>query len=162
MPKVYGNAETVEVIAQRILPSYHSELASARLKFIFVDKASMKNGRPVLGKARKVSGSLEFLLELDFLIEVALDQWNDLTEAQRVALVDHLMERCVGEEDEESGTMHWKVREPDVQEFTTILRRHGAWNANLADLVSVAQEIRVEDRVQEIVDSESQDVSTHN
>ena len=53
------------------------------------------------------------------------------------------MERCWGEEDEEDAgaPMSWSLREPDVQEFSSILRRHGAWNDDLAGFASVAKEI---------------------
>jgi hypothetical protein len=154
MPKLYGAAETVESVAKALLPTYHSELATARIQYIFVDQASKKGGRPVLGKVRKVTGSLEFLLEKDFLIEVALDCWNAASEPEKRALVDHLLERCTGEEDEETGAMTWTVREPDINEFTSILSRHGAWNAGLAGMVEVAQKLNLEARVQEVVDEQ--------
>jgi hypothetical protein len=153
----------VEDVAKAILPTYHSELATARIQYIFVDKAGAKNGRPVLGKVRRVSGALEFLLEKDFLVEVALDHWNTASERQRMALVDHLLERCSGEEDEESGEMKWIVREPDVNEFTSILNRHGAWNESLTGMVEVAQRLNLEARVQEVADTQmvqgQQDIS---
>jgi hypothetical protein len=151
MPKLYANAESVEQIANSILPTYHSELATARIQYIFVDKAGAKNGRPTLGKARKVSGALEFLLGRDFLIEVALDKWNEATERHRLALVDHLLECCTGVEDEEDGgTMKWAMREPDVKEFTSILHRHGAWTEELSGMVEVAQRLNLEARIQEV------------
>lgn len=142
--KVYSDAEVVKALAGGVIANYHPELATARLRFIFVDTASKKGGLPVLGKARKVAGALEYLLELDFLIEIAADQWNDMGQEQREALVDHLLERCTGEEDEKTGEMKWTLREPDVQEFSAILRRHGAWNDALTGFVSVAQEIEVD------------------
>lgn len=151
--KMYGNAEQVEQIANELLPLFHSELAEARMQYVFVDVASQKNGRPVLGKARKMSGALEFLLAKDFLIEVALDQWNTASERQRRALVDHLLESCTGEEDEETGEMKWKMRDPDVKEFTSIIHRHGAWTAELAGMVEVAQRLNIEERIQEVTDS---------
>jgi len=156
MPKLYGNAETVEEIALRLLPTYHSELATARIQYIYVDKASKKNGRLVWGKARRVTGSLEFLLGKDFLIEVALECWDPATDRQRLALVDHLLEGCYGEEDDESGEMKWSMRSPDVNEFTSILNRHGAWNDELVGLVEVAQRLNIEARVQEVSDSVQQ------
>lgn len=166
MPKEYTTAESIEAIAQAILPTFHAELATARIQYVFVDKASMKNGRPILGKARKVSGVFEYLLEKDFLIEIALDQWNPLTDTQRRALVDHLMEYCTGEEDDEeggSGEMVWKMREPDVKEFATILNRHGAWNDALTGFVQVAQRIQIDARIQEVADaSAAEGVQVHN
>lgn len=144
MPKSYSEAESVRTISAGLIANYHPELASARMRFIFVDKASLKGGVEVLGKAKKISGPLEYCLELDFLIEIAQDRWNDLTIEQQTALVDHLLERCTGEEDEKTGEMRWKNREPDVQEFASILRRHGAWNDSLSGFVSVAHEIKID------------------
>jgi len=151
MPKMYSEAETVETVAQHLIPMYHPELATARIRYISVDKASSKNGRPVPGKARKIGGALEYLLECDFLIEVANDQWNEMNEAQRQALVDHLLERCTGEEDDQSGDMKWTTREPDVAEFTAILRRHGAWNDELLGFASVAKTVDIDSLIEDVV-----------
>jgi len=151
MSKLYTAAESVEAIAQQAIPMFHPHLATARVAYIFVDKASTKNGRPVLGKVRKVTGILEFMLDKDFLVEIPLDQWNQLADTQRQALVDHLLERCYGEENEENGEMKWSTREPDVQEFSTILRRHGAWNNELAGFVSVAKTVNVDEMVADAV-----------
>jgi hypothetical protein len=156
MAKEYGHAETVEEIALRLIPTYHPELATARIVYIFVDKGSKKAGRAVLGKTRRVSGALEYLLEQDFLIEVALDSWNELSERQRNALIDHLLECCTGIEDEKSGEMKWAMREADVKEFTSILNRHGAWTDELSGMVEVAQRLNLEARAQEVVNTIAQ------
>ena len=156
MPKVYGEAENVEKIALNLIPMYHPELATARLRYVFVDKASIKNGKPVPGKVRKVSGVLEYLLSSDFMLEIGLDQWNEMNEGQRSALVDHLLERCTGEENEDDGSMKWSMREPDVQEFATILRRHGAWNDDLNAFASVAKQIDIEEIAAEVTEEVTQ------
>lgn len=153
MPKIYAEAENVEKEALSLIPMYHPELATARFKFVFVDKASMKNGKPVRGKVRRITGVLEFLLDSDFLMEIALDQWNELSDVQRKALIDHLLECCTGEEDEnDGGDMKWSVREPDVQEFSAILRRHGAWNDDLAAFASIAKTIDIDSLVEDAVE----------
>ena len=151
MGKIYSEAETFEAMAQHLIPMYHPELATARIRYLAVDKASSKNGRPIPGKVRRISGALEYLIECDFLIEVALDQWNEMNEAQRQALVDHLLERCTGEEDNQTGDMKWTTREPDVAEFTAILRRHGAWNDELMGFASVAKTVDIDGLVEDVV-----------
>lgn len=151
----YDEAESVRDIAAGLIPNFHPELASARIMYVFCDKAGTKGGRELLGKVRKFSGLLEWALEMDFVIEVPVDKWNDLSDSQRSALVDHLLERATGEEDEQTGDMKWKVREPDVQEFSSILQRHGAWNESLTGFVSVAKEVDIE----EIVDGETMDLA---
>jgi hypothetical protein len=116
---------------------------------MFIDRTPKKGGRELYGKAVKVSGRWETLTELDFIVEVALPKWNDLSEDQRTALVDHLLERCHGEEDEETGAYKWSLREPDVQEFSTILKRHGIWNESLTSFVQVAQGLDIASIIQE-------------
>lgn len=152
MAREYGAAESVEEIALRLIPTYHPELATARIAYIFVDKASKRGGRAVLGKARKISGALEYLLQQDFIVEVALECWNELADRQRNALVDHLLESCTGEEDETTGEMKWVMREAEVKEFASILSRHGAWTDELSGMVEIAQRLNLEARAQEVVD----------
>jgi len=137
MAQTYENAEGVEAIAQSLM-NYHPDLATARFRFVFKEKAGKKGGKTIYGTVKKCSDLMVFLIDADYLMEVALDAWNPLDANKRTALVDHLLERCYGEEDEESGEMKWKMREPDVQEFSTILRRHGAWNDDLVNFASVA------------------------
>jgi hypothetical protein len=149
MPKVYSSAESVESIAGGLIPNYHPELATARIMYVFVSEASQKGGRDVLGKARKLAGLQEWALEKDFIVEVALDKWNELSEPQRTALTDHLLERCFGEEDEKTSEMKWTLREPDVQEFSTILERHGAWHDSLVGFITVAQSLNIDEIAEE-------------
>lgn len=136
----YSDAENVEQMAIDLIRNFHPELATANIKYVFKEKASMKAGKPQRGVVRKISGLTKYLTGLDFVVEVALDQWNPLPDHHRRALVDHLLERMFGEEDpEDAGApMKWKLREPDVHEFSTILRRHGAWNEDLQTFVGVA------------------------
>jgi len=152
MPQSFYDAEPVSEIAERLISSYHPELGTARIKFLFQEKAGKKGGKTVLGKTQKVSGVLEHFADCDFLIIVAQDQWNDLPSQKRTALIDHLLERCTGVEDEEDpgAPMKWSTREPDVNEFATILQRYGAWTEDLAGFCQVAASL----------DSEVEEVAT--
>ena len=159
MARTYEAGDSIESVANGLIPQYHPELTSARMEYIFVDKASKKSGKEVLGVARKVGGVHEFLIEKDFLIVIALDKWNELNEGQRLALVDHLLERCTGEEDETTGEMQWKCREPDVQEFASILERRGVWHPDLVAFVTVAQQINIDGLVEEETENVTEDTA---
>jgi len=158
MAKEYSDAESVESIAKRVIPDYSPHLATARMRYVFVDKASKKGGQEILGKVRRLGGAIEHLLEADFLIEVAQDKWNEMSQTQREALTDHLLERCHGEEDEKSGEMKWTVQEPDVQEFASILRRHGAWNDQLISFCTIAKEIELDQIIEDETEEEETDL----
>lgn len=149
MSAEYSAAESVQSIAQSLMATYHPELATARIAYLFIDRVPKKGGRELLGKSVKVSGRWQELTELDFCIEVALPKWQELTDDQKTALVDHLLERCSGEENEEDGSYKWTLREPDVQEFSTILQRHGIWNEALTGFVQVAQSLNIAQIVRE-------------
>lgn len=151
----YSSAESVQEIAQNIIPNWHPHLAEARIEYLFTEKPAKRGGRELFGKASKVSGRWSHLTELDFVVEVALPLWNDLSEVQRNALVDHLLEHCAGEENEETGEIKWGIREPELREFATVLHRHGAWNDTLVSLVRVASAIDLDTIVDEALgDSE--------
>jgi len=139
MGQTYENAESVENLANQLMATYHPELVNAKFRFVFREKAGKKGGMPVLGTVKKMSDLMKFLIGVDFLMEVPLDIWNEMDAQKRTALVDHLLERCVGEEDEQTAEMKYGTREPDVHEFSSILRRHGAWTENLTSFISVAQ-----------------------
>lgn len=164
MPKTWEDAtETVGSIAAGLIPNYHPELATARIRYVYVSEAAMKGGVELLGRVKKVAGYLEWELDIDFILEVALDKWNELELHQRTALVDHLLERCTGAENEKTGEMKWTLREPDVQEFSSILDRHGAWHTQLAGFVNVAKKVNVdllEDEEEEEADLNDETVET--
>jgi len=141
--------DTVGMIAGGLIPNYHPDLSTARINYVFVSEASTKGGLKVMGRVKKLAGFLEWALEGDYVIEVAQDMWATLEPHQRTALVDHLLERCKGEEDEKTGEMRWKVREPDIQEFSSVLDRNGAWHSQLAGFVSIAQKVNLDGLLQE-------------
>jgi len=155
MSKNYTEAESVQAIAASLIPTHHPELAGARIAYLFMDQTPKKGGRELAGKASKVSGRWAFMTELDFVLEVAEEKWNEMSESQRQALVDHLLECCTGEE-QEDGSLKYSIREPDVHEFSTILQRHGAWNETLQGFCQVAQQVDLEELKQEVLEDEEE------
>lgn len=141
MPVEYAVAESVSRFAESLIATQHPHLATAQIDYLFVDKEMKAKGRILFGKVSCPGALLKYYTGKDFIMEISTKSWNELTAQQRQALVDHLLERCSGEEDEDSGEMKWKLREPDVQEFGTILHRHGVWHDGLRDFISVARTI---------------------
>ncbi len=139
MSQVWSDAESVESLAEGLISSHHPELATATFRYIFKEKASSKGGKKIYGSVKKMSEEGKFLTagNPDFVVIVALECWNELDSNKRLALVDHLLERCTGEEDDK-GEMKWSTRDPDVHEFASILSRHGTWTESLENFASVA------------------------
>lgn len=152
----YRPAPSVQRIAEDLIREHHDHLADVRIEYAFRDKAAKKAGKTVFGTARKVGGLNAFLAtdtdetgsdEVDdfFVIEIAEDTWRILDQFQRVALVDHELCHCVIEHDEETGEPKLKLKGHDLEEFRSIVDRHGLWEPELvsmADSMAKAVQLR--------------------
>jgi hypothetical protein len=131
IPLIFDEFESGKEVADKLIRQYHTELASANIRFICRNKSAKKGGRKVPGTVSKMGGKYKHLTNCDFVIEVSLEFWNEFAPEKRMALIDHLLEWCFGEEDEKTGDMKWKLRAPEVQEFSEIVSRHGNWTDEL-------------------------------
>lgn len=132
---IFGDFDdTIEEMVTKLISKHHQELATARFKYICRSKASKKAGKLTPGSVYKMAGKYLHMIGVDFVIEIALDCWNNLEPNQRTALLDHLLSRCVGTEDEQNGEMKWSIRPPEVQEFPEVAERHGQWNDGLVEI----------------------------
>ncbi|HYQ69657.1 putative metallopeptidase [Actinophytocola sp.] len=151
----YWRAPEVEKIARKLIGKHHEHLNrhDVRVRCLFRDPAARSHGRLVYGKASKVSGRTAYLVGLEhndrldddgpvdfFLIEIAYDPWQGLTERQRIALVDH--ELChleveLPEDSDKDRTL--SLRGHDLEEFTEVVKRHGLWRPSVAEFTQVAK-----------------------
>ena len=138
IPLLFCDHEASEEIANKLISKHHHDLASAKFKFLCRDKSAMAGGEKIPGTIKKASPMEKHICggECDFIMTISLDVWNDFSNTQRTALIDHLLTRCVAQEDPKSGDMKYKVRPPQVQEFPEIAERYGTWNDGLVELNS--------------------------
>jgi hypothetical protein len=117
--------EAEEIVESYI--KYHHDLIGAVIGCVFKEKASKSDGQPIVCKVSKVSPKVKPYMEepLDYLIEVGADAWQELTQAQKEANIDHILAHCYGEENETTGEMKWKTRRPEIEAFPDVINRHG-------------------------------------
>ena len=154
MSTTYWRADEVEEIAQKLIPEHHDHLArhDVTIRCVFRDPPAKARGRLVLGKARKISGLNAHLVGLEqddelhepvdfFVIEVSHRAWEILTEAQRVALVDHELSHFDVEiPDDAEEDRKLLVVGHDLEEFTAVVRRHGLWRPDVEAFAKVASQ----------------------
>lgn len=150
MATTYWHAPEVEEIAQKLIAEHHSHLAGVEIKCVFREPAAKNKGKVVLGKARKIGGLNAHLVGLArpydrgddppdfFVIEIASMTWLQLTEAQRLALVDHELCHFDIEWNENDDTEKLIIRGHDLEEFTEVVARHGLWQPDLANFAKAA------------------------
>lgn len=134
VPLLFDDFDQAKEIAGRLIPKFHPHLVDADVRYICRNRAAKRSGANVPGNVYKMSGKYRFLTGVDFVLEVALEVWNDLAPNQRTALVDHLLTRCEGVEDEETGAYKWRVIPPAIQEFPEVAERNGQWHEGLVDM----------------------------
>jgi len=140
VPLLIDDSEAVREMVVKLVPKHYPELVGAQILCLCRNRASKAAGNPIPGAIRKANPTERHLAQkcgdegAHYVLTVALDVWNDLQPNQRIALVDHLLARCVAVEDESTGEYKYGLRPPQVQEFPEIAARHGKWNSDLAEL----------------------------
>lgn len=138
--RMFWKADEVADIVDQYM-KYHAELVGARIACVFKEKATMSDGRPLVGKIGKVPPKYQPLMEeeFDYLIEVGADAWAELDNAQKEAWVDHILEHAYGSENEKTGEMAWKLRTPELVGFPCVINRHGvSWMQGLAKIATLS------------------------
>jgi hypothetical protein len=156
-PTRWIEAPEVKDIADRLIPKYHAHLRSwaEEIRYVFRNEAQVSKGRTVWGKAHKIAGLPCYLAtnapgDLNafddvppppadmFVMEIAADIWAKLTPKQQEALVDHELMHFTIEMDDNAGLVRG-IRGHDVEEFSAIAERHGAWKPDLAEFAEALQ-----------------------
>ncbi len=151
----FKEAPEVEEIAGKLIDTVgrHMDLIDVAIRYVFIDHAPISKGRVVLGRARKIGGLPAFLSghwtttplgfqapSPFFVIEISHDWWvGALTDAQKVALVDHELCHCRVDYTE-SGEQRLSIIGHDLEEFNGVIDRHGFWSESLTSLGQVMAE----------------------
>jgi Putative phage metallopeptidase len=137
MADLHEASEQTYDLMRGLIAKYHPDLASVdkEIAIITRPKAGKSGGQVILGKTRKAPGILGVLGTVDykFIIELAQDEWNNLTDKQREALMDHHLCACNVDIDEDSGEIKCSLNSPDFVGFRGELERHGIWRTPPAD-----------------------------
>lgn len=158
VPTQYDKAKLVEKVAKKLIPRYHPHLINSKIAYLYKNKEITRNGKKTLATAEKCSPKVKALTDYDFIITVAYPDYRDLTDRQRVAVIDHELEHCFVE-DGEDGETKIKMLPHDFEEFGDIIRRHGLWQPDLQELGRVVETTKDVDPVEVALmeDNESED-----
>lgn len=137
-------------IGKELVHKYHTviEFYGIRVDYVFLKNTPIKNGREILGRAKKVSGLNAWLAmsekersnktkpDVFFIIEVSWEIWRRLPKEKRRALVDHELSHCTFNE---KGSPTTKAH--DLEEFNHIVERHGIWTNDIREFIDAAREV---------------------
>jgi hypothetical protein len=140
VPVQFDPAEEVEKIAKKLIPKYHSHLATCKIAYLYKNKTMKSKGVEVAATAEKISKKHHVLSGYHFLITTAYPTWKELSDKQKLAVVDHELEHCFVEDDEKTGEPKYSILPHDVEEFGSIIKRHGLYTTNLVRIGRVVED----------------------
>jgi len=120
---------------------FHPDTEKARIALAWRKgtKADV-DGHVVLGRCVKASELQRELAVWDFVILLNHEVWNDkdFTVDKQSALLDHELCHCEqvldaeGDQKKDSNDrLLWRTRRHDIEEFHSIVQRHGVWKKDL-------------------------------
>lgn len=124
-----------------LVETHHEDLKDARIALAWC--LSWKpdvDGRVTLGKCKKASDLDRELTAYDFVIILSREFIENglVTDDQRCALLDHELSHAAVKYDErgepvydERGRTVYRTRKHDIEEFSSIVERHGCWKKDL-------------------------------
>ncbi len=137
--KLYEPADCVAETLREIVKRHHQHLANCRFTLLFRTDGTewLKRGRMIPAQVRKVNDLTNAIIMaeagivdgIDMVLVINLRVWEALNEAGQEALLDHELSRIIL--GAEGG---YTLDDPDVQEFSAVARRRGAWNEELKQL----------------------------
>jgi hypothetical protein len=140
MPVEYRDAPELRAMAEPIIQSHHPHLIGYPIRFAWRSEPRKVMNKIAFATAEIVKGRFaQFVMTDDekamegqdngaamFWIEVAEPCWEEATENQRLAVLDHELLHCVIE-DTDDGDHKMAIHTHDIEEFEAIISRHGIY-----------------------------------
>jgi hypothetical protein len=127
----YQLDDGLKFTAKGIIEAHRPELMGVKIAYVFRDEASVSHGKVIVGKCYKVGPRDIVLHGFDFVVEIAQDVWAEATADFQQALMDHELGHIGLDGLDDDGMPKYYLRRHDIEEFSEILSRHGAYHGAL-------------------------------
>lgn len=140
---IYKEDQELKDVGDLVIDECRQGLKSLNICYLFRDEASVSQGKTIAGRCVRVDDRQWPLHKYDVLIEIAQDVWEQAGEKFQKALMDHELGHIGLDLDEsgqpkrdDSGRIKVRMLHHDVEEFSDVLARHGAYAQDLRDFLS--------------------------
>lgn len=136
----YMPAPEVATLAMSLIEKYHQHLTNAKIAYVFKKGTWNKNGKEVLGSAKKCSEKDKILHNYDFIITINYEAWARASKIKRQAILDHELNHCgVNEYGEYIFVPH------DLEDFASVIRRHGLYKDDVRTFAMTLKQVSLFD-----------------
>ena len=141
----YWESDELKQLAEDLIANHHPHFATAKIAYLFRDKAPRKNltydgtvQQIMWGNFSKMgTGKYEVLTGVDLVLEFGYDIWKEYTDKQRRYAVDSLLSTIAGEEDDKTGDMRFWSIPFAIQAFPDVILRYGLPFDELRDMAVI-------------------------
>jgi hypothetical protein len=173
MSNAYWDAtDELEEMSNAIIANRKPELVDAKIVYTFREKTPKKGDKidlVKLGTLSKVSPKDQYLFgNAHYRLVIGKDGWMVFSNKEKEAFLYHLLCYADVSIDEETNEYVYKIKKPDIQEFTEVVSNYGLWNESLRDFGITIKRVKIKDLVfedieeskvtEEIEDTESEEV----
>ncbi len=132
--------EDIRKLAAKLITDHHGGLAEANICYLIRTGEWKKKGKDVFITAELVSRKHKHLIGYDFIITVGYRAWlATADEEMHKAILDHGLTHCCKDVDKE-GNPKYYIQDHSVEDFASIVRRHGLWSSDLRNMMNAYQE----------------------
>lgn len=111
----------LEELCEKVINDTKMDVAAARISYLLVYPAISKSK---FGKVSRLNNEMRLLAKSEYLIEISGDYWDDLTEDQQYMMAEYYLHQILVLFDEKTGENVFKLRKPDVINFSAILEKY--------------------------------------
>lgn len=129
----YLEAIEVEEMSRELIEKNHGHLCEASIKFLFRTGKWESKGQTIYGHSEKVSAKWKSMADYDFVIVMNRSAWMNSASRPELqeAILDHELTHCTRGDDDKLGNPVWFIQPHTIEDFTSVIRRHGAWHGDL-------------------------------
>lgn len=145
--EIWKAGTEVMKMVQDLIAKFHPHLVLIEedIGVVFREKATEKAGLVIPGATKKAPSILPVLTDkkftYKFIIEIGANAWNEFSEKQKMALLDHHLCAMKVEEDPNSGEIKCVLRPPDFVGYKEEIERWGMWRPMDDDTLSIIEEM---------------------
>lgn len=137
--------EGLDKTGNAVIQKWYQDLEGFAIAFLFRSPGVVTRGKTIIAKAYKPGAKERFLWAglvqgaPDAVVEVDEESYLAMNPTDQKAHLDHALAALEVVELKKGG-LRLRLRGPDVQEFSAVLARRGAYNPDLAEFIAQAKQ----------------------
>ena len=141
--KEYVKSDEVEELAKQVIAEKNLDLHPARIKYLLVYPNINKTTG---GRCTRASNLLKFYGEVDYVIELSGEFYDQLDEDRKKILLWHELKHPMPVMNDKKGEWEFKLRRHDIEDFYAIINEHGIdWHKNLKTMFGSVYDLTPEE-----------------